>query len=151
MYEISGVDEKTAREAFRLAGHKLPIGFKFLFRDAVDAGNAAVHIAAAAKSAARQRGRSSQGCQVCQGGNCSTESGEEVMEAKDLHEKSLEDLKELEKSLAGEHFQARFKNFTNRLDDTSSIKKARRTVARLKTIIVQKTAAAAAAATKKEG
>ena len=24
MYEISGVDEKTAREAFRLAGHKLP-------------------------------------------------------------------------------------------------------------------------------
>ena len=32
MYEISGVDEKTAREAFRLAGHKLPIGFKFLVR-----------------------------------------------------------------------------------------------------------------------
>ncbi|MEO8801031.1 MAG: ribosomal protein L16, partial [Polyangiaceae bacterium] len=32
MYEISGVDEKTAREAFRLAGHKLPIGFKFLAR-----------------------------------------------------------------------------------------------------------------------
>ncbi len=32
MYEISGVDEKTAREAFRLAGHKLPVGFKFLIR-----------------------------------------------------------------------------------------------------------------------
>jgi large subunit ribosomal protein L16 len=32
MYEISGVDEKTAREAFRLAGHKLPVGYKFLIR-----------------------------------------------------------------------------------------------------------------------
>ncbi len=35
MYEISGVDEKTAREAFRLAGHKLPVGYKFLVRGAV--------------------------------------------------------------------------------------------------------------------
>ena len=35
MYEISGVDEKTAREAFRLAGHKLPLGFKFLARGVV--------------------------------------------------------------------------------------------------------------------
>ena len=32
MYELQGVDEKTAREAFRLAGHKLPIAFKFLAR-----------------------------------------------------------------------------------------------------------------------
>ena len=35
MYEISGVDEKTAREAFRLAGHTLPVGFKFLVRGVV--------------------------------------------------------------------------------------------------------------------
>ena len=35
MYEISGVDEKTAREAFRLAGHKLPVGYKFLARGVV--------------------------------------------------------------------------------------------------------------------
>ena len=35
MYEISGVDEKTAREAFRLAGHKLPVAYKFLVRGAV--------------------------------------------------------------------------------------------------------------------
>ena len=78
MYEISGVDEKTAREAFRLAGHKLPVGYKFL----------------------------------------DARSG--LMKAKDLREKSLEDLRELEKSLARDVFQARFKNFTNRLDDTSS-------------------------------
>ena len=32
LYELAGVDEKSAREAFRLAGHKLPIGFKFLVR-----------------------------------------------------------------------------------------------------------------------
>ena len=35
MYEISGVDEVTAKEAFRLAGHKLPVGYKFLARGVV--------------------------------------------------------------------------------------------------------------------
>jgi large subunit ribosomal protein L16 len=34
IYEIEGVDEATAREAFRLAGHKLPIQTKFLSREA---------------------------------------------------------------------------------------------------------------------
>jgi large subunit ribosomal protein L16 len=32
MYELQGVDEKTAREAFRLAGHKLPVAYRFLTR-----------------------------------------------------------------------------------------------------------------------
>jgi large subunit ribosomal protein L16 len=32
MYEISGVPEATAREAFRLAAHKLPMDCKFLIR-----------------------------------------------------------------------------------------------------------------------
>lgn len=35
LYEISGIDEATAREAFRLAGHKLPVGYRFLRRDEV--------------------------------------------------------------------------------------------------------------------
>jgi large subunit ribosomal protein L16 len=35
MYEISGVDEAIAREAFRLAGHKLSVGYKFLTRGVV--------------------------------------------------------------------------------------------------------------------
>jgi len=35
MYEISGVVEKTAKEAFRLAGHKLPVGYKLLARGVV--------------------------------------------------------------------------------------------------------------------
>ena len=33
--ELQGVDEKTAREAFRLAGHKLPVAFKFIQRGEV--------------------------------------------------------------------------------------------------------------------
>ncbi|MBK8218622.1 MAG: 50S ribosomal protein L16 [Myxococcales bacterium] len=35
MYEISGIDESVAREAFRLAGHKLPLGYKFLVRGVI--------------------------------------------------------------------------------------------------------------------
>ena len=35
MYEISGVTEDVAREAFRLAGHKLPMHCKFLARGVV--------------------------------------------------------------------------------------------------------------------
>ena len=33
LYEIEGVDEATAREAFRLAGHKLPVHTTFLSRE----------------------------------------------------------------------------------------------------------------------
>ncbi len=37
MYEIQGVEESIAREAFRLAGHKIPVAFKFLVRGALTA------------------------------------------------------------------------------------------------------------------
>jgi large subunit ribosomal protein L29 len=60
------------------------------------------------------------------------------MKAKDLRERTTEHLRELEKSLAADVFQARFKNFTNRLNDTSSVRKARRDLARVKTILVQR-------------
>ena len=96
MYELQGVDEKTAREAFRLAGHKLPIAYKFLAR------------------------------------------GEIVMKAADLREKSVEDLRELEKTLARDVFQNRLKNFTNRLDDTSSIRKTKRDLARVITVLQER-------------
>jgi large subunit ribosomal protein L29 len=59
------------------------------------------------------------------------------MKAKDLRERSQDDLKELEKSLAKDVFQARFKNFTNRLDDTSSIKKTKKDLARVKTLLAE--------------
>lgn len=59
------------------------------------------------------------------------------MKAKDLRERSNDDLKELEKSLAKDTFTARFKNFTNRLDDTSTINKTKRDLARVKTLLRQ--------------
>lgn len=65
------------------------------------------------------------------------------MKAKDLRERSVEDLRELEKSIAKEQFQARFKNFTNRLDDTSTIEKAKRDLARVKTLLREKALLAA--------
>jgi large subunit ribosomal protein L29 len=60
------------------------------------------------------------------------------MKAKDLRERSVEDLRELEKSLQKDTFTHRFKNFTNRLDDTSLIDKTKRDLARVKTILAQK-------------
>ena len=66
------------------------------------------------------------------------------MKAKDLSERSVEDLKELEKSLRKDFFQNRLKNFTNRLDDTSSIRKTRRELARVITILGIKARAAKA-------
>ena len=59
------------------------------------------------------------------------------MKSKDLRERSVEDLRELEKSLARDTFTNRFKNFTNRLDDTSVINKTKRDIARVKTLLRQ--------------
>lgn len=60
------------------------------------------------------------------------------MKGKDLRERTVEDLRELEKSLTRDTFTHRFKNFTNRLDDTSVINKTRRDLARVKTILRQR-------------
>jgi large subunit ribosomal protein L29 len=60
------------------------------------------------------------------------------MKARDLRDRSTEDLAELELSLSGESFQNKFKNFTNRLDDTSVIKKSKRDLARVKLILAER-------------
>jgi ribosomal protein L29 len=60
------------------------------------------------------------------------------MKAADLREKSPEDLRELQKTLAHDVFQNRLKNFTNRLDDTSAIRKTRRDLARVLTLLREK-------------
>jgi large subunit ribosomal protein L29 len=60
-----------------------------------------------------------------------------TMKAKELRERSVEDLRELEKSLAKDSFTNRFKNMTNRLDNTSAIGETRRDLARVKTILRQ--------------
>jgi large subunit ribosomal protein L29 len=62
------------------------------------------------------------------------------MKASDLREKTVEDLAELQKALARDVFQNRLKNFTNRLDDTSAIRKTRRDLARVLTVIRQQKA-----------
>jgi large subunit ribosomal protein L29 len=59
------------------------------------------------------------------------------VKTKDLRERSVTDLEELEKGLAKDLFQLRFKNFTNRLDKTSQIRATRRDLARVKTLLVQ--------------
>ncbi len=61
------------------------------------------------------------------------------MKASDLREKSVEDLRELQKTLARDVFQNRLKNFTNRLDDTSSVRKSRRDLARVVTVLKERT------------
>jgi large subunit ribosomal protein L29 len=60
------------------------------------------------------------------------------MKARDLRDRSTEDLTELERSLANERFQGKFKNFTNRLDDTSIIRKNKRDLARVKLILTER-------------
>jgi large subunit ribosomal protein L29 len=60
------------------------------------------------------------------------------MKAADLREKSSEDLQELQKTLTRDVFQNRLKNFTNRLDDTSAIRKTRRDLARVITVLREK-------------
>jgi ribosomal protein L29 len=53
------------------------------------------------------------------------------MKAKELKDKTVAELTELHKTLQNELFQSRLQNFTNQLDDTSSIPKKRRDLARL--------------------
>jgi large subunit ribosomal protein L29 len=57
------------------------------------------------------------------------------MKAPDLREKNVEDLRELRKTLQRDVFQNRLKNFTNRLDDTSAIRKSKRDLARVITLL----------------
>jgi large subunit ribosomal protein L29 len=69
------------------------------------------------------------------------------MKASDLREKNAADLTELKASLARDVFQNRLKNFTNRLDDTSAMRKTRRDLARVLTVLrAQQSGAAVAAA-----
>ncbi len=70
------------------------------------------------------------------------------MKAKDLHERTVEDLKELEKTLSKDLFDSRFKNFTNRLDNTASLRNTRRELARIKTVLALKAKGAAPATQK---
>jgi len=55
--------------------------------------------------------------------------------AKDLREKSAEELGELLRVQRSELLAARFDNFTNKLNDTARIRRLRREIARVKTVL----------------
>jgi large subunit ribosomal protein L29 len=59
------------------------------------------------------------------------------MDIKELRDCTPERLQELEKTLRRQIFDARIKNFTNQLDDTASIRRTRRDLARVKTLIAE--------------
>ncbi|NRB20805.1 50S ribosomal protein L29 [Parasedimentitalea psychrophila] len=65
------------------------------------------------------------------------------MNAKDLREKSADELRDELANLKKESFNLRFQQATGQLENTSGIKAARRGAARVKTILNQKAAAAA--------
>ncbi len=64
------------------------------------------------------------------------------MKAKDLRERSTEDLVELKSMMKKDLFSYRMKNFTNQLDDTSLLDKARKDIARIELILHERTHAA---------
>jgi large subunit ribosomal protein L29 len=65
------------------------------------------------------------------------------MNAKELHDKTPDQLREELENLKKESFNLRFQQATGNMESTSGIKAARRNAARVKTILNQKAAAAA--------
>ena len=65
------------------------------------------------------------------------------MKSEDIRGNSIEELAVLEGDLRRQLWKARFDNHTNQLDDTSSIEKIRRDLARVKTILTERRVEAA--------
>lgn len=59
----------------------------------------------------------------------------EITELRDCNDERLADLA---KTLRRQLFDARIKNYTNQLDDTASIRRSRRDLARVETIISER-------------
>ena len=57
------------------------------------------------------------------------------MKAKDLRERTTEDLTTLKASIEKDLFSYRMKNWTDQLEDTSLLSKTRREIARIDTIL----------------
>lgn len=65
------------------------------------------------------------------------------MKAKELADRTVVDLQQMEKELTRDLWKTRVDNFTNQLDDTAKIRRTRRDLARVKTVITQRQAAPA--------
>lgn len=63
--------------------------------------------------------------------------------AKDLRTKSGDELTELLASTKNKLFESRFQNYTNRLNDTALVRKLRRDLARMNTIVTERRISAA--------
>ncbi len=73
------------------------------------------------------------------------------MKAKDLRERSTEDLLELKGSIEKDLFSYRMKNYTGQLDDTSLLGKTRKDVARIELILHERALAAEQQPSQKDG
>jgi large subunit ribosomal protein L29 len=60
------------------------------------------------------------------------------MKARELKERTPDELALMERELSRDLWKARFANFTNQLDDTAKIRRLRREIARVKTLLTQK-------------
>jgi large subunit ribosomal protein L29 len=67
------------------------------------------------------------------------------MKAKDLRERSTDDLQQLHAMLKKDVFSYRMRNYTNQLDDTSLLRKSRRDIARIELILHERALEAAGA------
>ena len=61
-----------------------------------------------------------------------------MTKAKDLRDKPDSELAQLETDTRRDLFKTRFSNFTNQLDDTAKLRRLRREIARIKTVLTQK-------------
>ena len=73
------------------------------------------------------------------------------MKAKDLRERSSDDLVQLRDTMQRDLFSFRMKNLTNQLDDTSLLQKTRRDIARIELILHERAAAPAGEAPTEKG
>ncbi|MES1185597.1 MAG: 50S ribosomal protein L29 [Myxococcales bacterium] len=62
------------------------------------------------------------------------------MKAKDLRERTTEDLAELKATMSKDLFSHKMKNFTGQLDDTSLINKTRKDIARIELLLSERAA-----------
>jgi large subunit ribosomal protein L29 len=62
------------------------------------------------------------------------------MKPSDIREKTTEELQELEQTMARDLFKARFANYSNQLDDTDKVRRMRRDIARVKTVLSERAA-----------
>ncbi len=60
------------------------------------------------------------------------------MKIEEVRERGTDELQNMEKDLARELWQARLDNHTNQLDDTAKIRRLRRDIARVKTVLTER-------------